>query len=293
MRTFKSNFGYLSFVFCFFFFASVSVANAGFVSDFVFGLFRKSETTAAKVTTKGAEKNAIHTLGEGVLPIPQSSYVVSQLARIAAKCVAYSSTENEDNQQKELRCNAAKNQFLQCVSVKTKEGLTEDGASDFCAIEENVKTTAPMAETVPIKTIQEALREDKKTKSYFTLSYSYRKKIGKSIPKVRATISGELTSTTFMFPQIANEIEQSQIWVWVSPNINLVFHNSTGKSLDGLVVKLFSDECAGDTKKNQFRLITFESEVKPDYVVAADFRWDSSLPRLDGHCAKIVDVIFK
>jgi hypothetical protein len=129
--------------------------NAGALGDLFMSLFRKSDTIATKLTAKEAEKSASHLLGDVVASLPYanfSPYIVSQLGRIAARCVAYSSNINENNQKKELRCTAMKNQFLQCVSVKTKEGLTEESASDFCVNEDNVQKVAPLAETAAIKT---------------------------------------------------------------------------------------------------------------------------------------------
>ena len=65
------------------------------------------------------------------------------------------------------------------------------------------------------------------------------------------------------------------------------------KALDSLVVKFMRDGCDGGANKDQFRRITFESEVQPDRVVAADFLWDTNVPKIGGRCAKVVDVIFK
>jgi hypothetical protein len=296
MRKSKNKSVYLGVVICLFFISSVSVANAGPLRDLLMGIFRNGDTVATKLTAKEAEKSASHLLGDGLTSLPHanfSPYIVSQLGRIAAKCVAYSANVVENNQKKELRCTAMKNQFLQCVSVKTKDGLTEESAGDFCTNEDNLQKVAPLPEAVAIKTIQESLREDRKKESYFTNLGKYRNQIGISIPKVKATLSGELNSLALVFPQFAQGIEESQIWFWAGSNVNLVFHNSTGKALDGLAVRFMSHDCDGGANKDQFRLIKFESEVKPDNVVAADFVWDANLPKIGGRCAQIVDVIFK
>jgi hypothetical protein len=130
------------------------------------------------------------------------------------------------------------------------------------------------------------LIEDHRTLIYSARVAKYQKAIGRSLPEVRAVISSELSKPIFQFPQIAKRIEETQTWWDAGSDVNMVFHNLTSKPLDGLVLS----DC-NDGGKNDFRFITFASEVKPDQVVAAYFAWPSA-PR-GRRCIDIVDVIFK
>lgn len=126
-----------------------SHAHAG-LGNFFFGLFSKSESASVKALAKGSEKGSGHLAGDAVTAATHSTdspYITAQLARIAAKCISYSSQTNQDEQKRELRCTAMQNQFLKCVSIKTKQGLAEESASDFCAIEENAQKIAPKQES--------------------------------------------------------------------------------------------------------------------------------------------------
>jgi hypothetical protein len=135
------------------------------------------------------------------------------------------------------------------------------------------------------------LLEDRRNLKYSERVAKYRKAIGRSLPEVRAVLSGELDKPGFPFSQIAKKVEEAQTWWDAGSEVNMVFHNSTSKPLSGLVLKITAGDCNGGGK-NQFRFITFASEVKPNQVVAAYFSWDGFLPR-DWRCIDIVDVIFK
>jgi hypothetical protein len=135
--------------------------------------------------------------------------------------------------------------------------------------------------------------EDRETLGTGERIEKYRKQIGRTMAKVRATLSGELSSPVFDFPQLANKIEHTQVW-WQAAgdlDISMVFHNSTSKSLDGLVLKIIAGRCDSG-EKTHFRFITFASEVKADRVVATAFPWfEEQTPAW--RCIDIVDVIFK
>jgi hypothetical protein len=129
--------------------AAPDTTHAGLLSKLFGGLFSKSETVAVKAVTKEAESGIGHLAGDGVSAAAHSNhstYVSAQLGRIAAKCAIYSSESSDNERKKELRCTAMQNQFLQCVSIKTKEGLTDESASDFCAVEENAAKAIPQKE---------------------------------------------------------------------------------------------------------------------------------------------------
>jgi hypothetical protein len=140
---------------------------------------------------------------------------------------------------------------------------------------------------------EESLLNDHRTLGWAERVAKYRKEIGKSIPIVNATLSGELSNPIIKFPQLASRIEKSQTGWRVVGDVNhhMVFYNSTGKSLDGLVVKI-TDRGCNSGEKSTYRIIKFVSEVKPDRLVDAFHSWDPKLPS-DWLCLDVVDVIFK
>jgi hypothetical protein len=141
--------------------------------------------------------------------------------------------------------------------------------------------------------IEASLLEDRRVLSWSERVKKYQQEVGKAIPRVDATLSGELSSPFFEFPYLAKRIEESQTW-WFErgdPHRNMVFHNSTGKSLVGLVLKVNAGRC-NSSEKNHYRFVTFAFEVKPNQVVSAYFPWAAELPT-GSHCMDVVDVIFK
>ncbi len=147
--------------------------------------------------------------------------------------------------------------------------------------------------TRSISSAEESLLEDHRTLGWAERVAKYRKEIGKSIPIVNATLSGELSNPVIKFPQLASRIEKSQTGWGVVGDVNhhMVFYNSTGKSLDGLVLKI-TDRGCNSGEKSTYRIIKFMSEVKPDRLVDAYHSWDAKLPS-GWHCLDVVDVIFK
>ena len=141
--------------------------------------------------------------------------------------------------------------------------------------------------------IEASLLEDRRVLSWSERVKKYQQEVGKAIPRVDATLSGELSSPFFEFPQLAKRIEESQTW-WYErgdPHRNMVFHNSTGRSLNGLVLKISAGRC-NTSEKNHYRFVTFVFEVQPNRVVSAYFPWAADLPT-GMHCMDVVDVIFK
>ena len=144
-----------------------------------------------------------------------------------------------------------------------------------------------------LASIEASLLEDRRVLSWSERVKKYQQEVGKSIPRVDATLSGELSSPFFEFPYLAKKIEESQTWWFQSgdPHRNMVFHNSTGKPLVGLVLKINAGRC-NSSEKNYYRFVTFAFEVKPNQVVNAYFPWAAELPT-GSHCMDVVDVIFK